>query len=75
MIYKNVSHATKTFHGVEFNPSDVKEVDGYINYPGFIRSSKSELNEFNKPTASAKKSSKTTAVKEEVKSDGTNSDK
>lgn len=31
MFYKNVSTSVKTFHGVTFNPGDVKEVKKYIN--------------------------------------------
>lgn len=37
MIYQNCSSAKKTFHGVEFNPGDIKEVNGTINDPKFIR--------------------------------------
>ena len=31
MFYKNVSLTTKTFHGVEFKPGEIKEVNKYIN--------------------------------------------
>jgi len=31
MFYKNVSLTTKTFHGVEFKPGEIKEVSNYIN--------------------------------------------
>ena len=31
MFYKNVSTSVKTFHGVTFNPGDIKKVDKYIN--------------------------------------------
>ena len=36
MIYQNLSGVTKTFHGVTFEPNDVKEVSGYISSPNFI---------------------------------------
>lgn len=75
MIYKNLSHTTKTFYGVEFNPGDVKEVDGYINHLSFVPVTEAELDEFNKPQISAKKAVKNTPITEEVKSNGSNSDK
>lgn len=31
MYYKNLSNVAKTFHGVTFNPGEVKEVQSYIN--------------------------------------------
>ena len=36
MIYKNLGHTTRTFHGVTFNPGDTKEVNGYITAKEFI---------------------------------------
>ena len=36
MIYKNLGHTTRTFHGVTFNPGDTKEVNGYINAKEFV---------------------------------------
>lgn len=60
MIYRNMSHATKTFYGKTFKPGDEHEVPGYINCPGFFR-----MSEFSK-TAQKEKS---TAKKEESKPD------
>lgn len=37
MIYKNTSCIKKQFHGVDFNPGEAKEVNGYINDPKMIR--------------------------------------
>ena len=37
MIYKNISTFRKTFHGVTFNPGEIKSVPGYINDMSFIR--------------------------------------
>ena len=37
LLYKNTSNAVKTFHGVTFQPGDIKEVSGYINDIHFIR--------------------------------------
>jgi hypothetical protein len=36
MFYKNVSYSVKTFHGVTFQPGEVKEVDKFINSPFMI---------------------------------------
>lgn len=36
MIYQNLSGRTQTFYGVEYKPSDIKSVPGYINAPKFI---------------------------------------
>ena len=36
MYYKNLSHSTKTFYGVEFKPGEIKEVASYINHKDFI---------------------------------------
>lgn len=48
MIYKNLSHATKTFYGITFKPGEEHEVPGCINDSKFIR-----LNNFTKqPTES-----------------------
>lgn len=85
MIYKNLSHATKTFYGVTFQPNDEHEVPGYINNPKFIR-----LNEFTQKSDEPpkttdkteevqsapikKKSGRTRNLKEEVITDGTDSD-
>ncbi len=54
MIYKNLSHATKTFFGVTFKPGEEHEVPGVINDSKFIR-----LNSFTKPFV------ETTSVKTE----------
>lgn len=35
--YKNIGTVTKTFHGVTFEPGDIKEVSAYINARKFIR--------------------------------------
>lgn len=37
MKYMNMTYTTKTFYGVEFKPGETKEVPGYINAVGFIR--------------------------------------
>ena len=37
VIYKNLSHATKTFYGVTFKPGEVHEVPGYIHHIKFRR--------------------------------------
>ncbi len=37
MFYKNFSNATFTFYGVTFKPGEIKEVEGYINHPKFVR--------------------------------------
>lgn len=34
--YKNLSVTTKTFHGVKFNPGEVKPMNEYINHPCMI---------------------------------------
>lgn len=31
MFYKNISCSAKTFHGVTFQPGEIKEVSNYIN--------------------------------------------
>lgn len=86
MIYKNLSHATKTFYGITFKPGEEHEVPGCINDSKFVR-----LNNFTKqPTESVKLESTITAeaavqptsivtkksgkskTKEEVITDGTN---
>ena len=36
-IYKNISSTAKTFHGVTFQPGEVKEVPKAINHSKFIR--------------------------------------
>ncbi len=36
-VYQNLSRVVKTFHGVTFNPGDIKEVPGYINDSKFIK--------------------------------------
>lgn len=46
MIYKNLSHATKTFYGITFKPGEEHEVPGCINDSKFIR-----LNNFTKQHA------------------------
>lgn len=35
--YKNISGKVLTFHGVTFNPNDIKEVPRYINHLKMIR--------------------------------------
>ncbi len=81
MVYKNLSRSVKTFFNVVFYPGEEHNVSGYINHPKFIR-----LNDFTKKiikslaneTENVKKSSrhiKTKNNKEEVISDGTDSDK
>lgn len=86
MIYKNLSHATKTFYGISFKPGEEHEVPGCINDSKFVR-----LNNFTKTsTESVKLESTVTAevtvqaaavvtkksgkskTKEEVITDGTN---
>lgn len=37
MKYKNYSHTTKTFYGIEFKPGETHDVPGYINDPKFVR--------------------------------------
>lgn len=37
MIYKNLTGHTRSFHGVEFAPGAVKEVNGVINVHGFVQ--------------------------------------
>lgn len=36
MRYKNISPFVKTFHGVTFNPGEIKDVCGNINDPAMI---------------------------------------
>lgn len=64
MIYKNLSHATKTFYGVTFKPGEEKEVEGYINDTKFIRI----------PTFSTNQSKLKLSKNKEEKADGSNSD-
>lgn len=82
MIYKNLSHATKTFYGITFKPGEEHEVPGCINDSKFIRlnnftkqlaagSVKSELIANADNTAVTKKSGKS-KNKEEAITDGTN---
>lgn len=83
MIYKNLSHATKTFYGITFKPGEEHEVPGCINDSKFIRlnnftkqpaesgSIKSELIVNADNTAVTKKSGKS-KNKEEAITDGTN---
>lgn len=40
MYYKNCTSTVKTFYGVTFKPGEIKDVIGYINSPGFVRTSK-----------------------------------
>ena len=37
LFYKNISRTTKTFHGITFEPGDIKQSPKYINAVGFIR--------------------------------------
>ena len=37
MKYKNIVNISKTFHGVEFKPGEVKDVKKYINHDDMIR--------------------------------------
>lgn len=62
MIYKNLSHATKTFYGITFKPGEEHDVPGCINDSKFVR-----LNNF------TKRSTEPVSVKSEliVNSDNT----
>lgn len=60
--YKNTSRTTKTFHGVQFNPGDVKTVSGYINDPKFIRVKESSA-VTQKPAKSSKEIKVATSTK------------
>ena len=82
MIYKNLSRATKTFYGVTFRPGDVHEVPGYINDPKFVKvfgvtlipesaENVSSSDSVSEPTA---KRTRTKTTKEEVITNGTDSD-
>lgn len=78
MVYKNMSHATKTFYGVTFKPGDQHDVPGYINDPKFVRLENITVSAVTN-CAPAKKSattkgSKSKVVKEEAKQDGSNCD-
>ena len=61
MIYKNLGHTTRTFHGVTFNPGDTKEVNGYINAKEFVAVDKLD-------TVSNKKESEKDDKKEDKRS-------
>lgn len=84
MIYKNLSRATKTFYGITFKPGESHDVPGYINDPKFFRCSSEDLSAASvkadvviqpqiDPTT-GKKSARTRTTKEEVISNGTDSD-
>ena len=65
MIYKNTSIIQKTFHGITFQPGEIKEVPGYINDKSFVRVSKMPK-EPPKRNDSAKSTSSTEASKREA---------
>lgn len=66
MIYKNMSHTTKTFYGKTFKPGDEYDVPGYINCPGFFR-----MSEFSKEPPKEKVATKKEDTKTDVKSSQT----
>ena len=43
MFYKNVSYSAKTFHGVTFQPGEIKEVSEYINDVFMVRVKDSQV--------------------------------
>lgn len=76
MLYKNISDCTKTFYGIEFRPSELHEVPGYINDNAFIIVDKPVKDTNDKKSKPA--SSKQTKPKKLNKGDlinGTDSDK
>lgn len=87
MLYKNISHVSKTFHGVTFKPGETKEVSKYINDPKFIRvktvpkeppestENKSRRGRPPKTTDSVEPSKTIKDAKKEEKHDGTDNDK
>lgn len=74
MIYKNLSSTTKTFYGVTFKPGEEHDVQGYINYPGFIAMPDSTSTEGAKKSATSTKSTNT-STKKEVSTNGSDSNK
>lgn len=61
MKYINMTCATKTFYGVEFKPGDVKEVPGFINAAGFIRT---DISEYPKEVKKSEPKAKEQAVEQ-----------
>lgn len=86
MLYKNTSSIQKTFHGVTFQPGEIKEVPGYINDKRFVRVAEMPKEppkrvDSAKSTTSKQEQPKKDPVKEEPKNNkkeepvnGTNSD-
>lgn len=81
MFYKNISIATKTFHGVTLKPGEIKNVPGYINDKGFVRceAPKAPVKSSAKPSVEATKpatqSTKSTKIeKKEESVNGEDSD-